>query len=481
MSDVIAVYAIRQSITIAKNEIRLLSRTLRLPIVFVLFLILIVAASWFAAVSLNQYESERISTQEAERVRWLEQGQKHPHAAAHFGFYAFRPLHPLAWIETGVMPFTGTTVWLEAHRQNEVTFRPIDDTTSMQRFGVLNLSTIIITIAPLLLIVLFYDSISGERDRQTLALLLCQGIRPLSLYCGKLVAAGLLIVVLLCISAVAVFALMYFADKIAFSTDLLLRFFVVLLVFSGYLFFWVNLSLCLSAYCKSSQLCLGVLIVTWMLLCVLAPRFLADFAARHEPLPSRLAFDIALQSDLNNRTELNERLLSKEKMLLARFNSATVDELPVNFRALQLQYSEEHANFVYEKHYSNLFDLIDRQNYWLSRFSFLAPGIGTRILVMRFVGTDFRHYRHFIEEAEQYRRLIQTTLNNDLYLNPETAEAPYLADRTLWEKVPKIKIQPIKHEQLWDATMPVFAALVLWQILLPIFGWKSTIRFFRAI
>ena len=49
--------------------------------------------------------------------------------------YAFKPKSPLAMVDTGVDPYIGVAVWLEAHKQNEFKFRPAQDRTAVQRFG----------------------------------------------------------------------------------------------------------------------------------------------------------------------------------------------------------------------------------------------------------------------------------------------------------------------------------------------------------
>ena len=59
------------------------------------------------------------------------QPKKNPHSAAHYGVYAFKPKSPLALVDTGIDPYMGVAVWLEAHKQNEFKYRPAQDRTAV--------------------------------------------------------------------------------------------------------------------------------------------------------------------------------------------------------------------------------------------------------------------------------------------------------------------------------------------------------------
>ena len=90
------------------------------------------AAGWrhYADVS-----RQHATAQAATRAQWLQQPKKNPHSAAHYGVYAFKPKSQLAMVDTGIDPYVGVAVWLEAHKQNEFKYRPAQDRTAVQRFG----------------------------------------------------------------------------------------------------------------------------------------------------------------------------------------------------------------------------------------------------------------------------------------------------------------------------------------------------------
>ena len=90
--------------------------------------------------------------------------------------YAFKPKSRLSMVDTGIDPYVGVAAWLEAHKQNEFSYRPAQDRTAVQRFGEL-------TAAEGFLIFCRSSSswsvpcISGEREQGTLRQVLSVGVR----------------------------------------------------------------------------------------------------------------------------------------------------------------------------------------------------------------------------------------------------------------------------------------------------------------
>ena len=101
-------------------------------------------------VQARQAQEELAAAQATARDHWESQGEKNPHSAAHYGIYAFKPRLALSFVDEGVDPYTGTSVWLEAHRQNDFLMRPAQDATSAQRVGALTAAQVLQHLVPLL-------------------------------------------------------------------------------------------------------------------------------------------------------------------------------------------------------------------------------------------------------------------------------------------------------------------------------------------
>ena len=102
----------------------------------------------------QEIASQRAAAQVLDYDDWVSQQRRHPHDAAHQGMHVFKPEPPLSIIDPGIEPYVGSTIWLQAHRQSELKFRPAQDATGLQRFGSLSAAWVLQVLAPLLVIVL---------------------------------------------------------------------------------------------------------------------------------------------------------------------------------------------------------------------------------------------------------------------------------------------------------------------------------------
>jgi len=129
--------------------------------------------------------NEREAAQRRDRQQWLNQGERNPHSAAHFGVYAFKPRLPLSFVDAGMESFTGAAIWVEAHYQNPARFRPAEEGTALQRFGELTAAAALQWMVPLLLILLSFAVLTAEKEQGTLGLLLSLGVSRGNLAAGK--------------------------------------------------------------------------------------------------------------------------------------------------------------------------------------------------------------------------------------------------------------------------------------------------------
>lgn len=468
----------RMLVTVGRMEWVQLRRDGRFWLATSLYVAMILFAAAFAWTHHHQVESERIAAQTSERERWVHQGEKHPHAAAHYGIYLFRPVHPLGWVESGTTPYVGTALFLEAHRKNELVFRPVDDGTGMERFGVFNLATVLAVFVPLLIILVFHDRLSAESEQQTLPLLICQGLSPWQLFFGKL-GAGLWVLSLwLGLAAALTAFLVSWARVPLFAGDTLGRIILLYSAYGALAVLFLSATLTASAWTRSSFNTVAVMLGFWMIGFLVAPRVLNDHAARVFPLPTRFAFEVALQEDLNERDALRERIAAATDRLLAEHGVADLAELPVNFRAVNLQLGEDHGNAVFDRHYGALFDRLEEQNRWVAGHAVWVPVLAARAVGMAVAGTDFAHHRDFIESAELYRREMQRRLNEDLFNHPESPDSPYLADRRLWESIPPWEYASPRLREVDGLPWAALGGLLAWNLILPLFGWRGVSRLF---
>jgi ABC-2 type transport system permease protein len=392
------------------------------------------AAGWrhYADIS-----SQHRTAQAATRDQWLRQPKKNPHSAAHYGVYAFKPKNPLAIVDTGIDPYVGVAVWLEAHKQNEFKYRPAQDRTAVQRFGEMTAAETLQVLVPLFIILMTFSAFAGEREQGTLRQVLSLGVSRQQLASGKAlgIAAALGLVLLpATIAGVAALVLTSEDGTLAPGGDPM-RAVLLAVTYLAYFAIVIALSLAVSARARSSRLALVILLTFWFANGLVASRAMADLAAWLYPTHSAVEFQRALERDLNEPTEVERRLERRKAELLKQYGVTSIDALPIAFSGISLQEGEEHGNEVFDHHYGRLFEQYARQNAVYQLGAVVAPMLAVRSLSMALSGTDYEQHRHFVGAAERYRRSIQRVMNNDIVSNQKKGET-YLAGRELWEKVP---------------------------------------------
>ncbi len=386
----------------------------------------------------REVSAQHRSAQEATRAQWLQQGKKNPHSAAHYGVYAFKPQVPLSLVDHGTDPYTGVAVWLEAHKQNEFKYRPAQDATAVQRLGELTGATVLQLLVPLLIVLLTFSAFSGERELGTLRQLFSLGVSPAELAAGKALgvaaALGVWLVPAAILGSVAIVAASGGGEVMAAAPRAGWMGLSYLLYFGAF----TGVSLAVSAWAPSSRVALMVLLGFWMMNGLVAPRVAADLAKSQSPSPSAFAFAQQMQLALAKGSDGHDpgaRAKALETELLKKYNVDRPEALPVNLLGVRLQDSENHGNEVFDESYGALWENFAAQNRIHQRVAWMAPGLAMRSISMGFAGTDFAQHTHFAKAAEEYRRMIQRTMNEELTHRAPKTGAPHLAGPELWNKV----------------------------------------------
>jgi ABC-2 type transport system permease protein len=431
--------------TIARKELTELLRDGRFRwaagIVFALLAVSLVLG-WSRHVRLR---AERDSAQTAMRHQWLDQGEKNPHSAAHFGIYAFRPQDVLALFDQGIDPYVGTAVWLEAHKQNHFGYKPSADSTLAERFGQLTAAMVLQALLPLVLIALAFSSFAGEQEQGTMRQLLSLGIPRGTLAAGK--AAGVAAALgLLAVPAAIAGGLSLAALGSSPAGSAMPRVLLLAAAYSAYLLTFVLLALAISAMFRSSRPALLVLLALWTLN-LLAPRLASDTARRLYPTPSSLQFSSQVAADMrlgiDGHNPEGRRADELKQRTLAKFGVNRIEDLPVNFSGIALQEGEEYGYKVFDRRYAELWGAFERQNAVHLAGAVISPLLAMRAFSMGLAGTDWSHHRHFAEAAESYRRMMVNRMNHELIahgLNPDYSKNA--RGRELWEQIPDFSYSP---------------------------------------
>ena len=388
--------------------------------------------------------AERMSARNLTYSQWLEQGEKNPHSAAHFGQYAFKTTSPLAFLDPGVDPYAGVTVWMEAHKQNEFKYRPARDATSLQRFGALSVAFVLQTMAPLLIILLGFAAFTGERERGTLRQLLSVGVRPAHLLLGKLVSLSAWVLVLLVPVGLGGLWLMLTSSNPSTPTSSSfthsgVQLGLMLAGYAAYLVGFCALVLAVSAALKSSRQALIVLLAFWVVNSFVAPRVLTDFARHLSPNPTAVEFQNRLASERKatfGHDEKHPAFIAFRDRILKQHNVLKVADLPADFRGFALREDDENGYRIFDNNYGELWGTYLHQERIRSALGWAFPLLAMQPLSLGLAGTDTAHHIEFARAAEAYRRQIQTMVSDELMTNVKPGDKQYVANRKLWERLP---------------------------------------------
>jgi len=451
---------------IARKEFCDISRDGRFRGSAAIVALLLVTATALGWQSWQEIRREHDRAQAEAREHFDDQGEKNPHAAAHYGLYLFKPKPPLSFVDPGVDPYTGVSVYLEAHRRNEVGNRPARDATALQRFGELTAAAVLQVLMPLLIVFLAFPAVAGEREQGTLRQVMSLGVRPSALVAGK--ALGLT----LALALIAVPALAMGVGVLIMAGPESARTWPHALAlgtgYAVYLGIFLAASLAVSALARSSRVALIVLLGFWIVNAMVAPRLATDLARRAVPTPSAFQFAEAIRSDIKAGIDGHDpedaRLERLKRETLAKHNVETVEELPINFQGVALQAGEEYGNAVFDRHYGALWKAFSGQDSLRQWLGFAFPTLAIRDLSMALAGTDNARAHDFAESAEAYRRDLVKALNRDLEVNGADLGFMYQAGPELWKSMPVFRYRPPSLGATLESLRLAWWSLLLWLI-----------------
>ena len=443
--------------------------------------------SWLAAVAALALvaiavvsaltSSNFITSQAAERAEhqaeadsaFLSQPDRHPHRMVHYGHYVYRVPPPLAIVDPGVDAYTGTSVFLEGHRQNTATFAEVRETSSLTRFGLLTPAFSLQVLVPLLLIIVGYGCIVRERRSRTLLQLLTHGGSPGSILLGKALALGLL--------ALLAFVPLALAAGYAAASDGALPSVLMVVGYALYLMLWTAGIVAVSARTQTAGAALVVLLGIWLATVVAMPRVATEVATAAVPAPSKVEIDLAVNAamrelgDSHNANDPN--FANFRAQILAQYDVETVEELPVNIRGLVSYEGESRYTEVLNEHAEQQMATEQAQSSVAARFGVLSPTVALRRLSMIVAGTDLENHHRFLRAAETHRYDFVQSLNrlhaerlsyhDDIRRNAGVEgnrRARVSADN--WALMPEFEFAPAATQDRARRALPSAGILLLW-------------------
>ncbi len=383
-------------LSIVREEWRYWMRS-KLAVSVLLIAIILSCASVIVTVfNIQAATDERTHLQEEARNTFLNQPDRHPHRMVHYGHYLFRAPSPLAALDPGVDAYTGTSIFLEGHRQNSAMFSQQQQSAGLTRFVNLTPAFVIQVFAPLLLTLIGYSVITREKESRTLDNLLVQGLPPLAILTAKVAALFLAGIVVLMPLMLGSLATLFWGE----SLGMILSFWFAYLLYVG---IWCLLITLVSCFVKQGNTSFSLSIGAWIILCVLLPRLSSSTASATVDAPGKLLIDFAVIQQMrklgDGHNAADPAFEQLRKNVLAQYGADNIEDLPINFRGVVAKHSEAQLTevlntFAEERMQSEL------QQATVARlFGWLSPVIAIRSASHTLAGSGLETHHRFLREA----------------------------------------------------------------------------------
>ncbi len=389
-----------QLLAIVQAEWQLWLRSRLALCALLVFALLLAATSLVTALRMSKESHDRAHRQAAAEEAFLSQPDRHPHRMVHYGHYVFRIPPPLSMIDPGVDSVTGQSMFLEGHRQNTAMFADARASAELGGFENLTGALAYQLFLPLLLIAIGHGLIIREREENTLAPLLAQGVTGLALHTAKWMAlAGVSLALLLPLAVLCAVAVGWGAAPLAGLG--------VIGLYALYLLVWCSLILLVSSVARSRSLALGALALFWLASALIIPRIAVESASSAIPVPGKIETDLGMQAELravgdgHNANAPEFRRLQAN--LLAQYDVTRVEDLPVNFRGVVAQAAEADLTQVMNRHAEERMALEADQARFAASFGWLSPVVAAAAASRALAGTDLATHHRFLRAAEAVR------------------------------------------------------------------------------
>ena len=398
----------------------------------------------FNGVTYFQENTEtRTHAQEESYQQWLNQEDKGPHSAAHYGLYAFKPVPALSIMDKGMEDFLGSATWLEAHNQNEVMMRAVDDGNSLIKYNSVTVGFLWQFLLPLILLILTFNAVTKEKENGTLTMLLSTGTSGRYILMGKVMGILKAFMLYIFIPQVVILIITLLVTA-GGGVSRELGFLTLVIVFYLVLYFLIaNLSVYLSAIFKTSSQVLIVSIGFWVVATFILPRLYGSIAKHMYSTPSSYEFTYIVNEqrakgmDGKGSYEIFQQKLKDSLFAVYKVNK--IEDLPIGFGGVALEYSEKRDYAAYDKNYGEVHQQFVKQDQLMNAGALFSPLLAMRNLSFGLSETNIYRHLDFTNQAEVHRRDIATKMNSDIVKygssKGKDEKYKYNAGKRLWKTV----------------------------------------------
>ena len=389
----------------------------------------------------------REQIQAREITQWLNLGEMHFHKAAHMGYFLVRGLPPGVILDRGAWDYAGTVIWLETHKRNATTLRPIDDRALVARGMPRGVGPVLLWLTPVLMVVLMHGTIARERISGSLAFMLGSGVSSGAIITGKTIANSGAAILAAAVPLLLGGALSYSGGAppgsiLAWWVSIIL----VLAVFAA-------LITGISALARSPQGALVLLLSLWFTFVLVVPQLSVNAVDVVAPIPSSQVIRSNAEAttyDLDNEPTLGR--------LKAEYNAQGITNL--NESGLYNLASEIDGSVALAELFAPLEKGMARQSTLLDILSWLSPIFAADRFGYSLSASADKDAFTFEQRAERQRIETQMVINRAFAVSPKNSHG----NPSLWKKVINVASAAAKDipDPGWNLAWP---GLFIWAII----------------
>ena len=243
----------------------------------------------------------------------------------------------------------------------------------------------------LIAILFTFDSISGERERGTLRLMLANSVPRHTILIGKFLGALMSISIPFVLAVLTNLLVISTSSDVQLGTDAWSRLGIIFFIAILYLCLFLALGLLVSARVRQSAASLVILLLTWVTFVVFMPNTLASIASGFStPMTSDEFLERRKQLNIELRDEYDTRLQDTREHPARRIELG--GEYVTKDAAQRERLSQEH---------------LDQQHAQIQlarSVTRISPVVLVQHLLEVFAGTGFERHQQFVENVQRYAR-----------------------------------------------------------------------------
>ncbi len=450
---------------IAKREVIEIIRDKRIFLSSIIIVSLLIISMFVGFQYSSQRSNEQKDSQEDQYQHWTNKGEMNPHSAAHHGMNIFKPYSILSMVDNGIEKFTGTSVFLEAHKRNQFGYKSAEDSNNLQRFGDLTASSILQILIPLLIILIIFNSVNSERENGTLKQVLSIGVSKSNFINGKIL--GVFYITIFLLSPFILTGLILISTSSNPSLDDFIKYIILNIIYFIYFSIFVLFSFIVVSMVSSGRKAMIVLICFWFFTCFIIPKISMNIASYIYKTPTSFEFVKKIEKERESMTDWETRANSLKKEMLKKYNVKLEKDIPINIDGLVLISEEEDDTRIYNSNFNYLYDIYKKQNDIYKISAIFSPMVSMQLISTSLANTDFESFNDFNKEVEIYRSDMVSKMNSAIKDHKKTDDTfDYVAGKDLWEKVKAFNYSIPDYKFSLKNTILSLGILILWFLLL---------------